>query len=266
VADEAQNSNSSPTTALEAIVDQTLRSVSDADATAASKRVAELRARQPGVATEQLVEQLIKQKAMQAGMIGAATSAAALIPGFGTVAAFTIGVATDVGMTLRLQAELVLEIAAAHGYAPSHRESRNALLLVTGVNMGAERLVNQASRKLAEKAAERLAGRFIVKAIPFFGIAISAGANILTTYAIGKRANAYFALGPDAVGDWDSTFRAITGVDERKLVGWLSDVMSTFGQMVGDRALQLRDATGNLLRRSAKGVQQRFQRRPSLDE
>ena len=259
--DEAQNPNSfPPPTALEAMVDKTLRTVSDADATAASKRVAELRARQPNATTEQLVEQLIKQKAMQAGMIGAGTSAAALIPGFGTVAAFTIGVATDVGVTLRLQSELVLEIAAAYGHAPSHRENRNALLIVTGVNMGTERLVNQASRKLAEKAAERLAGRFVVKAIPFFGIAISAGANILTTYAIGRRANAYFALGPDAVGDWDSTFRAITGVDERKLVGWLSDVMTTLGQIVGERALQLRDATGRLMQRSAQGIQQRFRR------
>jgi hypothetical protein len=248
VTDEIQRNNTPPPTALEAIVDKTLRTVSDTDATAASKRVDELRARQPTATTEQLVEQLIKQKAMQAGMVGAATSAAALIPGFGTVASFTIGVATDVGVTLRLQSELVLEIAAAHGHAPSHRENRNALLIVTGVNMGAERMVNQASRKLAEKAAERMAGRFIVKAIPFFGIAISAGANILTTYAIGKRANAYFALGPDAVGDWDSTFRAVTGVDERKLVGWLSDVMAAFGQLVGDRALQLRDATSRFVR------------------
>ena len=84
MADEAQNSNSAPPTALEAIVDKTLRTVSDADATAASKRVDELRARQPNATTEQLVEQLIKQKAMQAGMVGAGTSAAALIPGFGT--------------------------------------------------------------------------------------------------------------------------------------------------------------------------------------
>lgn len=266
MAEEAENPNTPPPTALEAMVDRTLRSVSDADALAAGRRVAELRARQPGATTDQIVEQLIKQKAMQAGMVGAATSAAALIPGFGTLAAFTIGVATDVGVTLRLQSELVLEIAAAHGHTPTQRENRNALLIVTGVNMGAERLVNQASRKLAEKAAERLAGRLVVKAIPFVGIAISAGANMITTYAIGKRANAYFALGPDAVGDWDSTFRAITGVDERKLVGWLADVMTTFGQIVGERALQLRDVTGDLLRRSAAGVQQRLRRRPALDE
>lgn len=260
MADAAQNPNEAAPNALESIVDKTLRTVSDADVSAAGKRVADLRARQPHATTDQIVEQLIKQKATQAGMVGAATSAAALIPGFGTIAAFTIGVATDVGVTLRLQSELVLEIAAAHGHALSQRENRNALLLVTGVNMGAERLVNQASRKLAEKAAERLAGRALLKAIPFFGIAISAGANILTTYAIGKRANAYFALGPDAVGDWDTTFRAITGVDERKLVGWLAEVMVGFAALVGEQAARLRDAAGRLVRRSANGIQQRFRR------
>ena len=94
-----QAENREPNT-LEALVDRTLRSVNDADAQAAAVRVAELRV-QRRLRDDALVEQLIKQKALQTGTVGAATSAAALIPGFGSLASFTLGVVTDVGVTLR---------------------------------------------------------------------------------------------------------------------------------------------------------------------
>ncbi len=234
--------------------------------TAAAVRVQELRFRQYFASDDALVEHLIKQKALQTGMVGAVTSATALIPGFGTLAAFTIGVATDVGVTLRLQSELVLEIAAARGHKLSPHESRNALMLVTGVNVGAERLVNQAGRKLAEKAGQRFAGRAVVKAIPFVGIAVAAGANIMTTYVVGRRADAYFRLGPEAVGDWQESFRALTGVDERKLVGWLGEVMAAFGQKLANSGLRLQAATTALVKRTGSTVAERLRRRSLPDD
>ena len=249
------------TSMLDSLVDRTLRTVNDADAAAAVQRVAEIRT-QRRLQDDALVEHLIKQKANQTGMVGAVTSAAALIPGFGSMAAFTVGVVTDVGVTLRLQSELVLEIAAARERTLTPAEARNALLVVTGVNMGAERLVNQASRKLAEKAAERFAGRALVKAIPFVGIAISAGANILMTYMIGRRADAYFQLGPEAVGDWSDTLRAVTGLDERKLAGWLSDVMTDFGRAFTGGARHLGRTAQETARRAGDAVAARLGRRP----
>jgi len=249
------------TSMLDSLVDRTLRTVNDADAAAAVQRVAEIRT-QRRLQDDALVEHLIKQKANQTGMVGAVTSAAALIPGFSSMAAFTVGVVTDVGVTLRLQSELVLEIAAARERTLTPAEARNALLVVTGVNMGAERLVNQASRKLAEKAAERFAGRALVKAIPFVGIAISAGANILMTYMIGRRADAYFQLGPEAVGDWSDTLRAVTGLDERKLAGWLSDVMTDFGRAFTGGARHLGRTAQETARRAGDAVAARLGRRP----
>ena len=179
-------------------------------------------------------------------MVGAVTSGASLIPGLGSLAVFTLGVATDVGVTMKLQSELVLEIAAVHGHELTPDQRRTAVVVVTGVNVGAEQLVTRASRKLAEKAAERFAGRAIVKAIPFVGIAVSAGANMVTTYVIGRRADAYFGLGPDAVGDWNESLRAITGVDERKLVLWLGEVMAAFGAVALVNAQRAGRAAGDL--------------------
>lgn len=246
---------------LDALVDHTLRTVNDIDADLAAQRVADIRT-QRSLSGDALVEHLIRQKARQTGMVGAVTSAAALVPGLGNLTAFTIGVATDVGVTLRLQSELVMEIAAARGKTLSPAEARNALLVVTGVNMGAERLVNQAGRKLAEKAAERFAGRAIVKAIPFVGIAVSAGANMVMTYVVGRRADAYFLLGEDQVGDWNASLRALTGVDERKLLGWLGEVMAEIGALIGSRAQALRAKAGAGLRSAGNAVAARLGRRP----
>ncbi|MBK8798051.1 MAG: hypothetical protein IPM07_17720 [Anaerolineales bacterium] len=146
--------------------------------------------------------------------------------------------------------------------AHSPHQKRNALLVVTGLNMGAERLINQASRKLAERTAERFAGRALIKAIPFVGIAISAGANILMTYIIGRRADAYFRVGPEAVGDWGDSIRAVTGVDERKLVGWLGNVMVDFGRLFVGGAQRLGSATQNAARRAGEVVAAQLGRRP----
>ncbi len=258
-----------------------MNAIGNVDADAASARVEGMRTQRPTDTDVDLVESLIKSKTMQTGLVGAVTSAGSVIPGFGTLASFTVGVATDVGMTLKMQSELVMEIAAVHGHDLSQQERRNAMMMVTGVNLGSERLVNQASRKLAQKVTERFAGRAFVKVIPFVGIAASAGANMVTTYTIGKRAEAYFSLGPDSDRDWDESFRALSGLDERKLVDWLSEVMADLGQginngaqRVGQTAARFGRATSiaaagglNALReRSAKRALRRAQRRQTLDK
>lgn len=236
---EASNQSSN---IIESIIDQSLHAINKVDAQAAAQRVATLQAEQPTATPAELAEQLIKRKALQAGMVGAVTSGAAIVPGLGTLAAFSLGVATDVGVTMRIQSELALELAALYGQALNADERRKAIMVVTGVNLGAEQVVSKSSKKLAEKAAERFAGRAFVKVIPFVGIAASAGANILTTYAVGQRAQAYFSLGDAAGHDVAQSMRAITGVDERKLVDLLTDVMTHVGQSLGTGAQRLGEA------------------------
>ncbi len=68
------------------------------------------------------------------------------------------------------------------------------------------------------------------------GVAASGGTNILFTYVIGQRANAYFSLGPEAIGDWGESIRAVTGVDERIIVNWLSETTERSWRLVSDSA------------------------------
>ncbi len=197
--------------------------IDEVDEKAAEARVQALREANAGASPEELVELLIKQKCIQTGAVGAITSGASFIPGLGTFASMTFGVAADIAWTFKLQAELVLEIAAVYQHKLSPTEKRNTVMLVTGISAGANQVLRKTGQRVAEEATERLAQKSLTKAIPVLGTAASAGTNILFTYVIGQRAQAYFSRGPDAVGDWGESIRAITGIDERKIGDWLAD-------------------------------------------
>lgn len=237
---------------LENVAGLVVGAISKEDEEAAAKHVEGVRKKYPNASVDELAELLIKQKCLQTGAVGVVTSGAAIIPGLGTVVALTFGIAADIGMTFKLQAELALEIMAIYQHELSLVEKRNIVLLVTGISAGANQLLRKAGTKIAQEATERLAEKAVLKVIPFLGVAASAGANILSTYVIGHRAQAYFKLGPEAMGDWDESLRAITGVDEREVVAWLiettegswrlvsskvqnvADVMSATGKSVGE--------------------------------
>ncbi len=213
------------------------------DEQAAAQRVAELRQARPGATTEELVEILVKHKAIRTGAVGAVTSGAAVIPGLGTITVLTFGIAADIGMTFNLQAELVLEIAAVYQYPLNSTEKRNVVLLVTGVSAGANQVLSRTGTRIAQKTTERLAEKAVIKAIPVLGVAASAGTNILSTYVIGQRARAYFELGPEAVGDWAASARAVSGIDERKLIAWLAESTEHSWTLVKEQAHNAAGAT-----------------------
>ncbi|HMN31375.1 MAG TPA: hypothetical protein PKE45_24705, partial [Caldilineaceae bacterium] len=76
-------------------MDQIFGAIDKADANAAEARVAELRGRFPTASNDALAERLIRQRCLQAGVVGAATSGAAIIPGLGSAATLVFGVAAD---------------------------------------------------------------------------------------------------------------------------------------------------------------------------
>jgi uncharacterized protein (DUF697 family) len=236
----------SPTEQRKSIADQLLqvilKAVGEADARAAAEHAAELRARHPDALPDELAQILIKERCFQTGAIGAITSGALLIPGLGTLTSLTFGVAADISMTYRIQAEMVLELAAAHQYELSPSEKRSAILLVSGISAGAGTVLRKAGREIADRASRRLVQKALTKALPVLGVAASAGTNIVSTYIIGRRAQAYFSLGPDAVGDWGESIRAITGLDERELIAWLAETTERTWRSAGEGARDLTDA------------------------
>lgn len=210
------------------------RYINKADAKAAADYVATLKAKRPEATAEELVDQIIRRKCRQAGSVGAITSGAAIVPGLGTVAAMTFGVAADIGMTFKLQAELVLEIAAVYERELSENEKQKIILSITGISAGSQAALQKAGQQIAAKTTAQLAQKSLAKAIPFLGVAASGGTNILTTYIIGRRAQAFFSLGEDEMEGWADGLRAISGVNEQEIISWLGETTESSWQMLAN--------------------------------
>jgi hypothetical protein len=212
-----------------ALIDALFGMVSKVDLKEAEERVRAMREEYPEASPEEIAQRLIREKCRRTGTVGAVTSGAALIPGLGTAAAMTLGVAADIGATFKLQAELVLEIAAAYNYPLTDEEKQRAVMAITGLSAGTIAITRRVGQRAALRIGEKYAEKAIVKALPILGVIGSAGTNVLSTYIIGQRADAYFRLGPEAVGSWADSLRAITGVDERKVSSWLAEGGRTTG-------------------------------------
>lgn len=216
--------------------------IHDVDIAAATERVKTWQEKYPDETPEQLAQRLIRDKCQRTGTVGAVTSGAGLIPGVGTAAALTLGVAADIGATFRYQAELVLEIAALYDYPLTEGEKQQLVLLITGLSAGTSALARKAGEKIALEVGERFAEKAIVKALPVIGVIASAGTNALSTYIIGQRADAYFRLGPEAVPTWADSLRTVSGVDERKIGAWLADSGKSAGEALAWGAVQIGEA------------------------
>jgi hypothetical protein len=221
---------------LNAVVDQIMGTLNKADQQAALQRVAALRARHPHATAAQLAERIIRQRCLQAGAVGAVTSSAAIIPGVGTMTTLVFGVAADLRLTYQIQSELVLELAAVYNRSLGLDDQRYIVALVTGLSAGSNQLVAKAGVELAEKATERLAHRAVTKSIPYLGVAASGGINLVATYLIGRRAQAYFSQDPLALVTLNDHVRTLTGVDERLLVSWLAGSTEQAWRLVSRQA------------------------------
>lgn len=223
-----------------ALVKTIFNVISDVDIGAATARAEAFRRQYPNLSREELAQKLIRDKCERTGAVGAVTASAGIIPGIGTAAAITLGTAADIGVTFKMQAELVLELAALYNYPLNEEEKQRLVMVITGISAGTTVLARKAgqniSLKVGEKFAERAAGRTILKAIPWVGIVASAGTNVLSTYVIGQRADTYFRLGPEAVGSWADTLRTVSGVDERKIGTWVASSGKTAGRAVASGA------------------------------
>lgn len=235
------------------LLNRLMKVIDETDEQAAAARVATLRAGQPETAVAEIADRLISQKRRATAVVGAATSGAALVPGLGTIASLSLGVAADFGVTFKMQAELVLEMAALYGHHLSPEEKRRTVLMVTGLSAGATAVAHRAGQNISRRLIARAGARSVVKAVPFAGIAASAGANAVMTHLIGKRAQAYFSLEPEARAEWRTGAAAITGIDRKSLTGGVkkggATVVKAGGAAVSGAKRAARKVGSTLMRR-----------------
>jgi uncharacterized protein (DUF697 family) len=198
--------------------------IDDQQIAAAAERVQAMRTRGPMATADELADKAIRQKCIDTGAVGIASSVPGLIPGVGSMLVAGAGLMVDIRKTMEMQKELVLELAAIYGREITPADRRNLLLLVGGVDSG-NKLVVKAGGELAAKATLKLSSRFtskvLTKAIPVAGILTSAAVNVVSTHLVGRRAQAYLRSDPSLADTWDDALRTLSGVDERELLHWL---------------------------------------------
>lgn len=226
---------------IDDVVNRMVGDIQDHQIVAARERVATLRQQYPEATSGELADMLIRRRCIDAGLIGLASTAPALIPGVGSTVAMTAGMLIDVQKTMKIQRGLTLEIAAIQNRTLSPIDRRNLIMLVTGVD-SSNKLLVKTGTELATKFAARIGSRLAIKALPVVGMATSAGVNVVGTYLVGHRALAYFQLGPEAMADWHESLRALSGVDERKLASWLGETFSQFRHIAGEQGQRVINA------------------------
>lgn len=247
---------------------------------ASRQRVEALRANHPGKSVDELVEVLIRKRCLQIASVGAATAGAAAIPSVGSVAPLAVGSVLDLDATAKAQRELVLDIATLHNYRFKAGEQAEFFALTLemnpfggdggAVNPTAEQLLKRGGQQLARQATQRFAHKSVARALPFVGVATSAGSNILMTYAAAQRAKAYITQGPESIGDWESSIRISLGVDELVLSDWTRESLASLVSTLSDAALDGIDqgaqkagrAAGKATRKFAKFLQKATKPKP----
>ena len=179
---------------LRTALDRAVEALRRTDGAAAAARAERLLQDHPSTPVDQLASHVIGRASRRSAAIGAATSSAALFPGAGTLVSLTLGLAADLTATARLQAEMVIELAALRRVPLADEELRRLLLAVTGLTAGGSAVAGRAGRILSARFGERLARRGLARAIPVVGVAAASGGNALATYLLGRRTDRYLQL------------------------------------------------------------------------
>lgn len=145
----------------------------------------------PDAEVTDLYMQLLREKCLRAGTLGAATSVAAMIPGLGTIARFAIDGIGDVAYTAKLQQELALDTFALYGRKPNEKERLRITTWIATFGAGGSELIEQVGKMVARQLAKNLAGRLLRRGLPFAEVAYSTATHLAGTYFVGRRSQLY---------------------------------------------------------------------------
>lgn len=165
---------------------------------------------------------LLRYACLKAAGVGALSALAGAIPGAGTLLRFALGEIADVAALTAIQEALIEDTLALYGLPlPAHLR-KPLVKQITLLGAGASVSVDALSKRLLTRFAGKLGaiGPVIGRIAPVAAVLTSALANAATTYAIGRRAQAFAKLGEAPMDSLSDAIRAFTGVDERRLWEW----------------------------------------------
>lgn len=126
-----------------------------------------LKQKYPQESPREIAHRIMMEKATKAGGIGLASS---ILPGVAVAL-----LAVDLAATMKLQTEMLYQIAAAYGLDLQDPARKGELLTIFGLGLGGNRLL-------------KAAGLVWLRNVPFAGAAIAASANATMSYSLGYAA------------------------------------------------------------------------------
>lgn len=155
-------------------------------------------------------EAIISHFSTRTAVSGGLAALPALLPGVGTLAAVAGGALADVGLMLKFEVEMALTLSHLHGFDITREEERNLAFLLASVStydaksggnffadvVQAEgialwkytpRQVAKLLLTVLSKLALLQAGKGLVRAVPFVGIAVGSTMNKVLTRRVGER-------------------------------------------------------------------------------
>lgn len=176
------------------------------------------RAQHPEWENSRLSKDITGNKGNWMAVSGAVTSLPANIPGVGTLVTIVAGTTIDLGVLMKLLADLVAEISLVYGRRPSSATSREGFWVLcsafgatTGGEAVSKYVVMQASKRAFKRLVQRLLAaigvrvtqKTIARYIPLIGSGVMAAINKATANMVGRHAVKYYEDNPIQDPGWE---------------------------------------------------------------
>lgn len=191
---------------------------------ASRKPSTEIPAKRASTSPEQLrdaqFQALLRTACIKAAGVGALSALVGAIPGAGVLLRFTLGELADMAAVTAIQEQLIEDTLALYELPLPDALRRPLIAQISALGAGASLGVDAIGRRILGRFGSKLGGSVFSRVAPLIGVLTSAVGNAATTYAIGRRAEAFAKVGAAPADSLAEAFRAFTGVDERRVWDW----------------------------------------------
>ncbi|WP_386071151.1 hypothetical protein ACFJIW_11115 [Tahibacter sp. UC22_41] len=178
---------------------------------------------------------LLRTACVKAAGVGALSALVGAVPGAGVLLRYALGELADMAAVGAIQEKLIEDTLALYELPLPEALRKPLITQISALGAGASVGVDALGRRLLGRFGSKLGGGVFSRVAPLVGVLTSALGNAATTYAIGRRAEAFAKMGVAPAESLVDAFRAFTGLDERRVWEWsvsaTKEALATVGRV-----------------------------------
>ncbi|HVJ61744.1 MAG TPA: hypothetical protein VM555_03430 [Tahibacter sp.] len=178
---------------------------------------------------------LLRTACVKAAGVGALSALVGAVPGAGVLLRYALGELADMAAVGAIQEKLIEDTLALYELPLPEALRKPLITQISALGAGASVGVDALGRRLLGRFGSKLGGGVFSRVAPLVGVLTSALGNAATTYAIGRRAEAFARMGVAPAESLVDAFRAFTGLDERRVWEWsvsaTKEALATVGRV-----------------------------------